>query len=66
MAQGRELEKPATCMGCVNHYVTHDPVFRYGCRAFGFKSQQSPIRVVQQSSGEACRLFESKDRKLAG
>lgn len=56
-------EVKVTCMGCKHHYVTHDPVFPYGCRAFGFKSQQSPIRVVLQSSGEACRLFEKKDKQ---
>lgn len=50
-------------MGCVHHYVTHDPVFRYGCRAFGFKSQQSPIRVVQEASAQKCRLFEARPRK---
>lgn len=50
-------------MGCMHHYVTHDQVFRYGCRAFGIKSQQSPMRVVQLASGDACRLFELKDRK---
>ena len=50
-------------MGCVHHYVTHDPVFRYGCRAFGFKSQQSPIRVVQVASAQQCRLFEARPRK---
>jgi len=55
--------KLPTCMGCVHHYVTHDPVFRYGCRAFGFKSQQSPIRVVQDASARSCRLFEAKPRK---
>ena len=55
--------KLPTCMGCVHHYITHDPVFRYGCRAFGFKSQQSPIRVVQEASAQPCRLFEVKSRK---
>jgi hypothetical protein len=50
-------------MGCVHHYITHDHVFRYGCHAFGFKSQQVPIRLVQQASGEQCKLFEMKDRK---
>lgn len=58
-----DLPKAPSCMGCVHHYVTHDPNFRYGCRAFGFKSQQSPIRVVQESSAQQCRLFESKERK---
>ena len=52
-----------TCMGCVHHYITHDQGFRYGCHAFGFKSQQAPARVVQQASGEQCKLFEMKDRK---
>jgi len=55
--------KLPTCMGCVHHYITHDPVFRYGCRAFGFKSQQSPIRVVQEASAQQCRLFEARPRK---
>ncbi|TXH04692.1 MAG: uracil-DNA glycosylase [Rhodocyclaceae bacterium] len=58
-----DKQRPPSCMGCMHHYVTHDQVFRYGCRAFGIKSQQSPMRVVQLASGDACRLFELKDRK---
>jgi hypothetical protein len=57
------VEQVKSCVGCVHHYVTHDAVFRYGCRAFGFKSQQSPMRVVQHSSGEACRLFQAKVKR---
>jgi len=45
----------------VHHYITHDPALRYGCRAFGFKSQQSPIRVVQEASSQLCRLFEKRE-----
>ena len=56
-------DSPPSCRGCKHYYITHELVFRYGCRAFGFKSQQSPILVVRQSSGEACRLFEKKDKK---
>lgn len=33
---------------------------RYGCRAFGFKSQQSPIRVVLKASGDVCQYRKLK------
>lgn len=54
------VKRAPSCMGCVHHYVTHDPVMRYGCRAFGFKSQQAPIRVVQQASEQPCHYYEKK------
>lgn len=52
-----------TCMGCAHHYITHDANFRYGCKAFGFKSREMPMRVVLQSSGERCKYFAPKQRK---
>ena len=52
--------KPPSCMGCVHHYITHDPDHRYGCRAFGFKSPQSPLRAVQDASQQDCALYQSK------
>ncbi len=55
-----DLQRTPSCMGCVHHYVTHDPVFRYGCKAFGFKSQKSPIYVVQEASAQQCRFFEQR------
>ena len=55
--------KPPSCMGCAHHYITHDPILRYGCRAFGFKSQQAPIRVVQDASARACEFFQPRPEK---
>lgn len=50
-------------MGCAHHYITHDPALRYGCRAFGFKSQQPPIRVVQEASSRSCEFFQPRTEK---
>jgi hypothetical protein len=44
----------------VHYYITHDINFRYGCHALGFKSQQLPMRVVEESSGQPCQYFEKK------
>lgn len=51
---------PPDCNQCRHYFITHDADFRYGCRAFDFKSRQLPVRVVGSASGEACRMFRPK------
>ncbi|TYP68075.1 uracil-DNA glycosylase [Paenibacillus methanolicus] len=48
------------CMKCRHYYVTWDPAFPRGCRAFGFKTRALPSQTVLSSSGKACMNFEPK------
>ena len=63
MAETPHRTEAPDCNRCVHYFITHDTEFRYGCRAFDFKSQQLPLRVVTSASGEGCRLFLSKPDK---
>lgn len=48
------------CMKCIHFYVTWDPKFPKGCRAFGFKTQTMPSITVLSSSGSPCMNFQPK------
>ncbi|SFL10665.1 hypothetical protein SAMN03159341_103237 [Paenibacillus sp. 1_12] len=48
------------CIKCVHYYVTWDPAFPRGCKAFGFKTAEMPSTLVKRSSGHPCLKFESK------
>lgn len=48
------------CLKCRHFYVTWDPQFPKGCRAFGFKTSQYPSQTVFASSGQPCMNFEPK------
>ena len=48
------------CMKCQHFYVTWDPQYPKGCRAFGFKTNNMPSQTVLSSSGKPCMSFESK------
>ncbi|MCR8634278.1 uracil-DNA glycosylase [Paenibacillus sp. N5-1-1-5] len=48
------------CMKCQHFYVTWDPKFPKGCKAFGFKSHNMPSLTVLSSSGKTCMNFEPK------
>jgi hypothetical protein len=50
------------CMKCQYFYVTWDPKFPKGCKAFGFKSLNMPSLTVLTSSGKPCMNFALKDR----
>ncbi|BBI34216.1 hypothetical protein KCTCHS21_36150 [Cohnella abietis] len=54
------------CMKCRHFYVTWDPKFPKGCRAFGFKSALMPSTNVLSSSGKACMNFTLKDHSSQG
>ena len=51
------------CKLCNNLYVTYDPRFPWGCRAFGFKSKKYPYSEVHSISGMKCALFSSRIKK---
>ncbi|RAK20506.1 hypothetical protein B0I26_104158 [Anoxybacillus vitaminiphilus] len=55
--------KRMNCYQCKHFYVTWDPMFPRGCRAFAFKSASLPSIVVFQSSGQPCMKFEQKQKK---
>ncbi|WP_456431016.1 uracil-DNA glycosylase [Thermosulfuriphilus sp.] len=48
------------CLKCRHYYLTWDPRFPHGCRAFGFKAAGPPSQLVFKSSGVSCQLFEAK------
>lgn len=48
------------CLKCQHYYVTWDPKFPRGCKAFGFKTSAMPSVTVRNSSGSACMNFEPK------
>ncbi|QFY42798.1 hypothetical protein F6R98_09340 [Candidatus Methylospira mobilis] len=52
--------KRPDCNNCTHYYITYDANFRYGCRAFGFKSRQLPAVEVIEASGEQCHCFQKK------
>ncbi len=53
-------EKLPNCFKCVHHFITYTKNRPYGCRAMRFKSKVMPSRVVYESSGMRCQLFEPK------
>nr|WP_248926537.1 uracil-DNA glycosylase [Paenibacillus hamazuiensis] len=48
------------CFGCKHFYVTWDPSFPRGCRAFGFKTSEMPSALVLKSSGQPCMEYTKK------
>ncbi|MET3317901.1 UNVERIFIED_ORG: hypothetical protein ABIC97_000987 [Peribacillus simplex] len=55
----KKIER-VNCMACRHFYVTWDPNFPKGCRAFQFKTLNQPSLDVFCSSGQLCMKFESK------
>ncbi|WP_394777576.1 hypothetical protein [Undibacterium sp.] len=61
------MEKPPgsalpNCNHCTHYYITYDANFRYGCRAFNFKSARAPSLEVLEASGQQCHLFVQKQK----
>ncbi|PJN91061.1 uracil-DNA glycosylase [Bacillus sp. mrc49] len=52
--------KRVNCMLCRHFYVTWDPNFPKGCRAFQFKTANLPSLDVFRSSGQVCLEFTAK------
>ena len=55
-----QAASPRNCRLCAHYFITHDPQFRYGCRAFGLKSQRQPMLDVIEASGKPCEGFVDK------
>lgn len=53
------------CPRCRHHFVTYEPQWPHGCRAFDFKSKGLPRVVVEQNSGAPCQAFEATPRPAA-
>ncbi|CAH0345021.1 hypothetical protein BCI9360_01297 [Bacillus sp. CECT 9360] len=48
------------CMSCKHYYITWDPQFPKGCKAFQFKTSMIPSQEVFRSSGQPCMKYEKK------
>ncbi|MFS8629776.1 MAG: uracil-DNA glycosylase [Bacillales bacterium] len=55
-------KKRINCFQCRYFYVTWDPNFPRGCKAFGFKTKTLPSVEVLRASGQECLKFEPKTR----
>lgn len=55
--------RPPNCNDCAHHFITHDPAFRYGCRALDFKSRRLPMLDVAEASGQPCHYFRKSPRR---
>lgn len=64
MVAGESKQEQARpeCMRCRHYYVTWDPNFPYGCKAFGFKSRVTPCLEVYSASQRQCLKFEAKQK----
>lgn len=54
------------CINCIYYYTTWDRNLPHGCKAYGFKSQKSPIESVKKVSGQDCQLFKPKKGNPSG
>jgi hypothetical protein len=57
---GQRQKSSQTCKDCVHFHITYDPNFPYGCKQMSFKSLRYPYCVVQEATGEACRMRSVK------
>lgn len=53
-------EERINCFTCRHFYVTWDPNFPKGCKAFQFKTRRLPSQEVMKASGQACLKYEKK------
>jgi len=60
---GRTSKRPE-CLRCKHYYVTWNPKFPYGCRAFGFQSRITPCLEVYSASQQQCLKFESRNKAV--
>ncbi len=57
------MKKANKCLNCKFYYITWNPDFPKGCRAFKFQSKNMPCETVKIESGNECHLFEEKTVK---
>jgi hypothetical protein len=55
-----ERKNTIACIRCRRYQITWEARQPYGCLAHGFKTHLNPARVVYESSGIECQLFEPK------
>lgn len=56
---GEKLER-VECFKCRYFFITWDPNFPKGCKAYQFKTKQLPAIEVKKASGQTCLRFEKK------
>ena len=56
-----KMNKRVDCNKCQYYYITWDPRFPKGCKAFGFKTNQLPSITVYRSSNQPCMRFTPKN-----
>lgn len=49
------------CFTCKHFFVTWDPKFPRGCKAFQFKTNRLPSAQVLSASGQPCLKYEKKE-----
>ncbi|MDE3840376.1 uracil-DNA glycosylase [Bacillus methanolicus] len=54
-------KRKINCVKCSHFYVTWDPNFPRGCKAFQFKTRNLPSVEVFRASGRACLKYERKE-----
>jgi len=59
MSDGRNVN----CFQCRHYFVTWDPDFPRGCKAYEFKTHMMPSALVLSSSGQPCLKFEPKTNR---
>jgi len=60
ISDNKMSKKKTDCIQCKHFYITWDPPFPYGCRAFAIKARRYPSCEVFIASGKDCQLFEMK------
>jgi hypothetical protein len=63
VTNGNRSSERLNCTSCDHFYVTWDPQFPRGCRAYEFKTKHMPSAVVLSTSGVACMKFTPKKRQ---
>ena len=48
------------CGKCKSFFVTHNKYKPWGCKRFGFKSQNLPSQVIFSTTGTNCAYFVKK------
>ena len=49
------------CGKCKSFFVTHNKYKPWGCKRFGFKSQNLPSQVIFSTTGTNCAYFIEKE-----
>jgi len=58
------MNERINCITCIHYYVTWDKNFPYGCRLFEFKSRKLPSLLVRESTGDKCKNYMEKKKRI--